>query len=98
MYTVKSSKQIFSKIASSSNRRLDNQAMVILFDLMLMGLKYQVSQIVQAEEILFFTNKHIKVMKELVADSQAIPFLSVCEEKLQQSASQFTCYDYMILR
>ena len=46
MYSLHSTKQIFQKLAHSSIMKLNAQSMGKLFDLMLMGLKYQTQMIV----------------------------------------------------
>ena len=46
MYKMTSTRQIFQKLAHSSIMKLDATSMQKLFDLMLMGLKYQTQLIV----------------------------------------------------
>ena len=46
MYSMTSCKQIFQKLAHSSIMKLNETSMSKLFDLMLMGMKYQVQQVV----------------------------------------------------
>ena len=98
MYSLKSTKQIFSKVAHSSNRRLDATAMQILFDLMLMGFKYQVQQIVQPEEIYFITMKHIDTMGAMVAEEQAVHFVNAARNRFTAMTEKFNAYDYTVVR
>jgi len=48
--------------------KLNATSMGKLFDLMLMGLKYQVLSTTQAEEVYFITMKHLNTMTEMVTD------------------------------
>ena len=66
MYSLKSVKQIFNKVAHSSNRKLDKRAMQTLIDLMVMAFKYQVKMLVQNEELYFVTTKHLEVMQKII--------------------------------
>jgi len=69
MYTMTSTKQIFEKLAHSSIMKLNSTSMQKLFDLMLMGLKYQVQSTCQPEEIYHVTMKHLLTMRDLIAGS-----------------------------
>ena len=60
MYTVVSTRQIFEKLAHSSIMKLNATSMQKLFDLMLMGLKYQTQLTCQPEEIFHNTMTHLK--------------------------------------
>ena len=71
MYTMNATKQIFKKLAHSSIMKLNDTSMQKLFDLMVMGLKYQTQLAVQPEELMFITNKHLETMKQLVAGTEA---------------------------
>ena len=77
MYSLKSVKQIFNKVAHSSNRKLDKRAMQTLIDLMVMAFKYQVKMVVQNEEIYFVTTKHLEVMQKIIEGSTSVNFITV---------------------
>ena len=99
MYSLKSTKQIFNKVAHSSNRKLDNTAMQTLFDLMVMGFKYQVKLTTQPEDIYFITKKHLETLKELVASgTTGKHFVLAIENKFEETFRGFTAYDYIIVR
>ena len=65
---MSSIRKIFEKLAHSSIMKLNAASMNKLFDLMLMGFKYQVLQCCQAEEITHVTIKHLKTMHSMVLD------------------------------
>ena len=69
MYTMVSTRQIFEKLAHSSIMKLNTTSMQKLFDLMLMGMKYQTQQICQPEEIYHNTMRHLLTMQELIKGS-----------------------------
>jgi len=84
MYPIKSVRKIFEKLAHSSIMKLNAPSMNKLFDLMLMGFKYQVSQTVQAEEIKAITMKHLLTMQSMVGQG------STAEERVLMAIKKFT--------
>lgn len=62
MYTMQSTKQIFEKLAHSSIMKLNKTSMQKLFDLMLMGFKWQMQSCCKPAEILHVTMEHINTM------------------------------------
>jgi len=71
MYTMASIKQIFQKLAHSSIMKLNATSMQKLFELMLMGFKYQMLQINHAENIFHVTKRHLSTMFDLIKGSSA---------------------------
>jgi hypothetical protein len=59
MYSMLSTRQIFEKLAHSSIMKLNATSMGKLFDLMLMGLKYQVQGTSSPDEIYHVTITHL---------------------------------------
>jgi len=59
MYSMTSTKQIFEKLAHSSIIKLNATSMGKLFDLMLMGLKYQIFSVSSPDEIYHVTMTHL---------------------------------------
>ena len=98
MYSLKSTRQIFSKVAQSSNRRLDANAMQILFDLMLIGFKYQVLQMVQPEELLHITAKHLDTMEAMVIDEPAVHFVRAARNRFTTMVNSFNAYDFIVIK
>lgn len=98
MYSLKSTKQIFNKVAHSSNRKLEPAAMQTLFDLMIMAVKYQCKMIVQPEEIYFITLKHMSTMNQLITGCPNQAFIETIEKKFKEMCENFTAYDFMIVR
>jgi hypothetical protein len=66
MYSAVSTKQIFEKLAHSSIMRLNKQSMEKLYDLMIMGFKYQLVSCHFPQQILQITLYHLEIIKSLV--------------------------------
>ena len=69
MYSMVSTRQIFEKLAHSSIMKLNTTSMNKLFDLMLMGLKYQVLSATSPEEIYHMTMKHMNTTSDIIKGS-----------------------------
>ena len=98
MYTLNSTKEIFTKLAHSSIMKLNATSMQKLFDLMLMGLKYQTQLTVQPEELYHITVKHLDTMLALVNGTAAAQNVSSVRDKFVEMAATFTAYDWQIVR
>lgn len=77
-----STRQIFEKLAHSSIMKLNATSMNKLFDLMLMGLKYQALQCASPEELYHVTLTHLGQMAALVRGSAS-------EGLVNESIAQF---------
>jgi hypothetical protein len=66
IYTVASTKQIFDKLAHSSIMRLNKTSMDKLFDLMSMGVKYQLLACRSPHQYLQLTMNHLESILEMV--------------------------------
>ncbi|KAJ1418022.1 organic solute transport protein 1-domain-containing protein [Ochromonadaceae sp. CCMP2298] len=66
IYTVASTKQIFDKLAHSSIMRLNKTSMDKLFDLMSMGVKYQLLSCRSPHQYLQLTMNHLESILDMV--------------------------------
>ena len=66
--------------------KLNATSMQKLFDLMLMGLKYQTQLTVQPEELYFVTMKHLDTMKKLIEGTQAVDTVTQVIDKFEKMA------------
>lgn len=82
MYSMVSTRQIFEKLAHSSIMKLNATSMGKLFDLMLMGVKYQVIETSTPEEIYHVTMTHLNQVASLVRGSAS-------EQLVQEAISLF---------
>ena len=98
MYTMVSTRQIFEKLAHSSIMKLNTTSMQKLFDLMLMGMKYQTQQICQPEEIYHNTMRHLLTMQELIKGSTTEQNVVATMKSLETMCADYKAYDYQIIR
>ena len=80
---MNATKAIFKKLAHSSIMKLNDTSMQKLFDLMVMGLKYQTQLTVQPEELYFITIKHLDTMRVLVEGAEAETFVISTKKRLE---------------
>ncbi|CAM9188684.1 unnamed protein product [Ectocarpus fasciculatus] len=66
MYSEKATKEVFYKLAHSSIMRLNESSMSKLFDLVTMGVKYQVLSCAQPQQLLQVTLNHLETIKQMV--------------------------------
>ena len=95
MYTLKSTKQIFERLAHSSIMKLNATSMQKLFDLMLMGFKYQMQQCCQPKELFYVALKHLTTMAEMVKGTQALDYLNNTTDQLKKLVKTYSTFDYI---
>lgn len=71
LYSMTSTRQVFDKLAHSSIMKLQKSSMDKLFELMLMGVKFQMLSVKYPEEVLQVTYNHLKNLREMVRGSSA---------------------------
>lgn len=76
MYSNSSTKQIFDKLAHSSIMRLNKQSMEKLYDLMSMGVKYQILACTCPQQYLQITLQHLDALSVIVQSDAVLPLLS----------------------
>lgn len=87
---------MFEKIVNTSSTMcLDSKSMGKLFDLMIMGFRYQVLQCCQPSEILHVTMKHLETLRETIDHEQTVlPLIAATEARLVQMCQGYRHYDY----
>ena len=95
---MNATKAIFKKLAHSSIMKLNDTSMQKLFDLMVMGLKYQMQLTVQPEELFHITTKHLETMRVLVEGAEAENFVKSTKKRFETMCSEFTAYEWTIVR
>ena len=91
-------KTLFTKLAHSSVMKLNENSMSKLFDLMVMGVKYQIIQTVTPEEVYNVTLTHIDEVGRIVEGSPGEEFVNSAREYFVTMCKGFSAYDYMILK
>jgi hypothetical protein len=81
IYTMASTKQIFDKLAHSSIMRLNKTSMDKLFDLMTMGVKYQLICSKCPQQFLQVTLNHLDTLMEMVRTEGVTDLIQVAINK-----------------
>lgn len=76
MYSNSSTKQIFDKLAHSSIMRLNKQSMEKLYDLMSMGVKYQILACTCPQQYLQITLQHLDALSVIVQSETVQPLIA----------------------
>lgn len=84
IYSVASVRQVFDRLAHSSIMRLNEASMDKLFDLMLMGFKYQLLSCSYPAEMLQVTLNHLRALQSKVGDAQVGMLVAAAEERVHQ--------------
>eukprot|EP01137_Pigoraptor_chileana_P034045 Opistho-2@25976 len=67
-YTLPAARMMFEELAHASIMRLDATSLDKLYDLMVMGVKYQLTLCEQPRELLDITSNHLNSVRYLIAD------------------------------
>ena len=102
MYSLPSTKQIFEKLAHSSIMRLNSSSMDKLFDLMSMGVKYQLLCCTMPQQYLHVTLNHMQTLRNIIGfDCEPV---QTCLEKVEKHLSdrygfgKFTSGEWLLLK
>jgi len=97
-YNIGSTRQVFDRLAHSSIMRLSTASMDKLYDLMLMGLKYQLLCCRQPKDILQITLTHLQNVKAIVKDAATQAQVEDVIQKVTSLYSGFTRQSWCQLR
>mmetsp|Transcript_1912 Transcript_1912/g.1362 ORF Transcript_1912/g.1362 Transcript_1912/m.1362 type:complete len:98 (+) Transcript_1912:261-554(+) len=78
--------------------KLNATSMNKLFDLMLMGFKFQVTSVASPDELFFVTMTHLNTIADLVKGSSAEVLVNDCSNYFKDLVAGFNAFDYIILR
>eukprot|EP00240_Pyramimonas_obovata_P012637 CAMPEP_0118939590 /NCGR_PEP_ID=MMETSP1169-20130426/29293_1 /TAXON_ID=36882 /ORGANISM="Pyramimonas obovata, Strain CCMP722" /LENGTH=257 /DNA_ID=CAMNT_0006883893 /DNA_START=230 /DNA_END=999 /DNA_ORIENTATION=- len=98
IYSNASTRQIFERLAHSSIMRLSESSMDKLYDLMTMGLKYQLLSCKKPNEILQVTINHLQSIRTCIIDPSVIDLVTSCEEQLNMHFKHLRIGDWSQLR
>ncbi len=98
MYSMVSTRQIFDKLAHSSIMKLNETSMNKLFDLMLMGVKYQVLMTTSPEEVYHIVLTHLTEVANLIKGSPVEALVNDAITQLKVMVKDFKAYDFMIIK
>lgn len=99
MYSIQSTRQIFDRLAHSSIMRLNESSMDKLFDLMAMGVKYQIISCASPEQVMDITLNHLEVLRRLVGGTASVlGLVDECIRHVQMSYGGMPLYGFNHLR
>merc|ERR1740138_676508 len=99
MYTSRSTRQIFDRLAHSSIMRLNESSMDKLFDLMTMGFKYQIISCAEPQQLVEITQNHLENLHRLVGATPQLPeLLNECVRQVQLSYEHMPLADMNAMR
>lgn len=98
MHPYSGTKTLFTKLAHSSVMKLNENSMSKLFDLMVMGVKWQIIQTVTPEEVYHVTITHLDEIQKIVQGTQGEEFVNAARDYFTAMCKNFTGYDYMIIK
>jgi len=98
VYTIGATRQIFDRLAHSSIMRLSTSSMDKLYDLMLMGLKYQMLCIRKPSDILKVTQLHLNNVKRMVEDQEVQARINDVLQFTESTYSGFSALNWIQLR
>ena len=97
-YTQRSMRRIMDKLAHSSIMRLSESSMDKLYDLVTMGLKYQLVTCREPEEILTVTLFHLATLKSYLTDPKVMSMIDAVEAELRVTYAGFPKAGWHALR
>lgn len=97
IYSVASTKQIFDKLAHSSIMRLNKTSMDKLFDLMTMGVKYQMLSCKAPHQLLQITLNHLDSLKSMISTESIQDMIKSAIERSIELYSSMTPGNWMLL-
>lgn len=98
LFSPKSMREVFDKLAHSSIMRLSTASMDKLYDLMMMGFKYQMLCIDHPEEIVFVTLNHLYSIRTLVHSEAVTAIVDHAIQRVKETYGCFTYGDFCELR
>jgi len=98
LYTVKSTRQVFDRLAHSSIMRLSTSSMDKLYDLMTMGFKYQLLACMQSEALMDVTMLHLSTVLGMVREPSVAAMVQYCVAKVQTVYGGMVGHEYRLLR
>lgn len=102
MYTVSQTRKIFDRLAHSSIMRLSESSMDKLFDLMMMGFKYQLLCSTRVDQVQQVTLLHLSTIKSIIQllpdHTTVMPLLDRVEELITATYKPLTMGQLHLLR
>jgi len=98
IFSVQYTRQIFTKVVHSSIMTLNESSMNKLFDLMLMGFKYQVIASNFPQAVYHITLNHLDGLQKILKDSPTVKLVESTRKIFKERYSNLNANDYFIMR
>lgn len=98
IYSQQSTRQIFDRLAHSSIMRLNASSMGKLYDLMTMGVKYQVMASKHPKDMLSACLNHLDILRTMVGNTSAIADIDRVASLLASTYGSYTYGQWALLR
>jgi len=98
VYSIPSTRAVFQKIAHSSIMKLSEESMEKLYDLMLMGLKYQVLCIERPEQVVEVTLRHLDIMSAMGQAPAVKELLGSARARVLHFQTDKSAGDWLLVR
>jgi len=98
IFSIPYTKQIFHKIVHSSIMTLNETSMSKLFDLMLMGFKYQIMASNYPQAIYQITLNHLDGISKIIKEGPAAKMLEHVKKTLTIKMAKFNANDFLTMR
>lgn len=98
VYSDSSMREVFDKLAHSSIMRLNQTSMDKLYDLMTMGVKFQIMQCRGPEEILDVTRNHLRLVSDIARGADSSPLISACASRFEAIFSSLSTWELWELK
>eukprot|EP00933_Yihiella_yeosuensis_P012447 TRINITY_DN12106_c0_g1_i1.p1 TRINITY_DN12106_c0_g1~~TRINITY_DN12106_c0_g1_i1.p1 ORF type:complete len:378 (-),score=80.09 TRINITY_DN12106_c0_g1_i1:98-1231(-) len=99
MYSIQSTRQIFDRLAHSSIMRLNESSMDKLFDLMIMGFKFQLISCASPRDLIDITQNHLDALRRLAGDGEGLSGLvDECVRQVQAAYGSMSAANLCAMR
>merc|ERR1711939_128671 len=98
IYSPASMRQVFDRLAHSSIMRLSEASMDKLYDLMMMGFKYQILCVSNPQEVVFVTLNHLQSIRGIVRSEAVIAIIDDTIRQVKETYGRFSLGDFCQLR
>lgn len=97
-HSYTATKHLFTKLAHSSVMKLNENSMSKLFDLMVMGVKFQIISTTIPEELYHLTLKHLDEVSKLIAGTPSEQYVDDCRSQFVSMCKGFTAFDFTMIK
>jgi len=98
IFSIQYTKQIFNKVVHSSIMTLNESSMNKLFDLMLMGFKYQIIASNFPQAVYHITMNHLDGIQKVLKDNSSVKLIENARKVFRERYATLNSNDYLMIR